>query len=107
MVDYQQLGNTGVFVSRICFGAMTLGGSGSIYQVIGGLPQAEADKLIVCWFSVKWREGAHPFRCPSRGWRAGLRSVSTSGWRVILGYPEESKTARYSNAILRQRCFEA
>jgi aryl-alcohol dehydrogenase-like predicted oxidoreductase len=45
-VDYQQLGNTGVFVSRICFGAMTFGGSGSIFQVIGGLQQGEADKLV-------------------------------------------------------------
>ncbi|HEY6392274.1 MAG TPA: aldo/keto reductase [Bryobacteraceae bacterium] len=46
IVDYQQLGNTGVFVSRICLGAMTFGGSGSIYQVIGGLPQSDADKLV-------------------------------------------------------------
>jgi aryl-alcohol dehydrogenase-like predicted oxidoreductase len=27
-MDYQLLGNTGVFVSRICLGAMTFGGSG-------------------------------------------------------------------------------
>ena len=45
-MDYQQLGNTGVFVSRLCLGAMTFGGSGSIYQVIGGLQQADADKLV-------------------------------------------------------------
>jgi aryl-alcohol dehydrogenase-like predicted oxidoreductase len=45
-VQYQQLGNTGVFVSRICLGAMTFGGSGSIFQVIGGLPQADADTLV-------------------------------------------------------------
>src|SRR5258708_27691039 len=25
---------------------MTFGGSGSVYQVIGGLPQSEADKLV-------------------------------------------------------------
>src|SRR5258708_37962283 len=46
IMDYRQLGNTGVFVSRICFGAMTFGGSGSIYQVIGGLPQWDADQLV-------------------------------------------------------------
>jgi aryl-alcohol dehydrogenase-like predicted oxidoreductase len=45
-VQYQQLGNTGVFVSRICLGAMTFGGSGTIFQVIGGLPQPDVDKLV-------------------------------------------------------------
>jgi aryl-alcohol dehydrogenase-like predicted oxidoreductase len=45
-VQYQQLGNTGVFVSRLCFGAMTFGGSGSIFQVIGGLPQPEVDAIV-------------------------------------------------------------
>ena len=45
-MQYQQLGNTGVFVSRLCFGAMTFGGSGSIFQVIGGLPQPEVDAIV-------------------------------------------------------------
>ena len=45
-MQYQQLGNTGVFVSRICFGAMTFGGSGTIFQTIGGLPQQDVDKLM-------------------------------------------------------------
>jgi aryl-alcohol dehydrogenase-like predicted oxidoreductase len=43
---YSQLGNTGTFVSRICFGTMTFGGSGTIYQAIGGLTQENADALI-------------------------------------------------------------
>jgi aryl-alcohol dehydrogenase-like predicted oxidoreductase len=34
-MQYQQLGDTGVFVSRLCFGAMTFGGSGTIYEMIG------------------------------------------------------------------------
>jgi aryl-alcohol dehydrogenase-like predicted oxidoreductase len=46
VVQYQQLGNTGVFVSRICLGAMTFGGAGSIFSVIGGLAQPEVDKLV-------------------------------------------------------------
>ncbi|HEV2688682.1 MAG TPA: aldo/keto reductase [Bryobacteraceae bacterium] len=45
-MQYQQLGNTGVFVSRICLGAMTFGGAGSIFSVIGGLQQPEVDKLV-------------------------------------------------------------
>jgi aryl-alcohol dehydrogenase-like predicted oxidoreductase len=43
---YSQLGNTGTFVSRICFGTMTFGGSGTIYQAIGGLTQENADALV-------------------------------------------------------------
>src|SRR5579864_2311975 len=46
IVQYQQLGNTGVFVSRLCFGAMTFGGAGGIFQAIGGLPQHDVDTLV-------------------------------------------------------------
>ena len=46
-MQYQQLGSTGVFVSRLCFGAMTFGGaSGSLYEMIGALKQKDADSLI-------------------------------------------------------------
>src|SRR5271165_6092500 len=43
---YSQLGNTGTFVSRICFGTMTFGGAGTIYSAIGGLTQEQASALI-------------------------------------------------------------
>jgi aryl-alcohol dehydrogenase-like predicted oxidoreductase len=43
---YSQLGNTGTFVSRLCFGTMTFGGSGTIYAAIGGLTQEEASALV-------------------------------------------------------------
>ncbi len=46
-MQYQQLGNTGVFVSRLCLGAMTFGGGNtSIWQAIGALPQQETDTLV-------------------------------------------------------------
>src|SRR5437764_955920 len=45
-MQYQQLGNTGVFVSKLCLGTMTFGGTGTIFQVIGGLPQHDADTLV-------------------------------------------------------------
>jgi aryl-alcohol dehydrogenase-like predicted oxidoreductase len=46
-MQYQQLGNTGVFVSRLCMGAMTFGGAGSaLFEVIGGLGQTESDALV-------------------------------------------------------------
>ena len=43
---YSQLGNTGTFVSRLCFGTMTFGGVGTIYKAIGGLTQENADALV-------------------------------------------------------------
>lgn len=45
-MQFQHLGNTGVFVSRICFGAMTFGGADTIYGIIGGLGQQDADALV-------------------------------------------------------------
>lgn len=43
---YSQLGNTGVFVSRICFGTMTFGGTGTIYAAMGALDQPAADRMV-------------------------------------------------------------
>ena len=45
-MQYQQLGNTGVFVSRLCLGTMTFGGIGTMFEAIGGLPQKDADALV-------------------------------------------------------------
>jgi aryl-alcohol dehydrogenase-like predicted oxidoreductase len=45
-MKYNQLGNTGMFVSEICLGAMTFGGSGGIWQAIGALQQKEVTGLI-------------------------------------------------------------
>jgi len=45
-VQYHQLGNTGVFVSRLCMGAMTFGGAEGIFKAIGGLPQHDVDALV-------------------------------------------------------------
>jgi aryl-alcohol dehydrogenase-like predicted oxidoreductase len=45
-MQYQQLGNTGVFVSRLCLGAMTFGGKGTMFEAIGALEQKETDELV-------------------------------------------------------------
>ncbi len=45
-MQYSQLGNTGLFVSRLCLGTMTFGGKGSLFGVIGGLDQKESDTLV-------------------------------------------------------------
>jgi aryl-alcohol dehydrogenase-like predicted oxidoreductase len=45
-MEYLQLGNTGVFISRVCLGAMTFGGVGGIFEMIGGLRQHDVDALV-------------------------------------------------------------
>jgi aryl-alcohol dehydrogenase-like predicted oxidoreductase len=45
-MQFRQLGNTGVFVSRLCMGAMTFGGGVGLYEAIGGTNQAETDELV-------------------------------------------------------------
>ncbi|MBX3446923.1 MAG: aldo/keto reductase [Parvibaculaceae bacterium] len=45
-MQYAQLGHTGTYVSRLCLGTMTFGGKGSLFSVMGGLDQKEADQLV-------------------------------------------------------------
>ena len=41
-----RLGRTGLFVSELCLGTMTFGGTGGQWQQIGGLEQGDADQLL-------------------------------------------------------------
>src|ERR1700682_6298224 len=45
-MKYRQLADTGVFVSELCLGTMTFGGSGQIWQMIGGLDQAASSAIV-------------------------------------------------------------
>ena len=45
-MQYQQLGDTGVFVSRLCLGAMTFGSGAGLYEVIAGMNQTETDEMV-------------------------------------------------------------
>ena len=42
----RKLGDSGMFVSALCFGAMTFGGTDGIWGEVGRLGQAEADALV-------------------------------------------------------------
>jgi aryl-alcohol dehydrogenase-like predicted oxidoreductase len=44
-MHYRLFGRTGLYVSELCFGAMTFGGKG-FYEPIGKTAQAEADELV-------------------------------------------------------------
>ena len=43
---YNKLGRTGLFVSELCLGTMTFGGTGEVWSKIGTLQQDEADGLV-------------------------------------------------------------
>jgi len=43
---YNQLGRTGMFVSELCLGTMTFGGSGEMWSKIGDLQQAAVDDIV-------------------------------------------------------------
>ncbi len=43
---YHVLGRTGLFVSELCLGTMTFGGSDSFWAVLGALPQSDAERLV-------------------------------------------------------------
>ena len=43
---YNPLGRTGLFVSELCLGTMTFGGTGSMWSKIGGLSQDDSERLV-------------------------------------------------------------
>jgi len=45
-MEYATLGNTGLLVSKLCFGTMTFGDGRGIFKAISGVGQAGADELI-------------------------------------------------------------
>ena len=44
-MNYRKFGNTGLWVSELCMGAMTFGGTG-VFEAIGALGQEDASKLV-------------------------------------------------------------
>ena len=45
-MQYKQLGNTGLIVSRLCLGTMTFSDGSGVYEHIGNVDQAGADALV-------------------------------------------------------------
>src|ERR1700677_4466148 len=45
-MEYATLGNTGLLVSKLCFGTMTSGDGRGIFKAIGSVGQAGADELV-------------------------------------------------------------
>ncbi len=51
-MEYKPLGNTGLLVSRLCLGTMTMGSGEGVYAHIGNVGQTDADKLIQASFDA-------------------------------------------------------
>src|SRR5258708_13500673 len=45
-MEYKTLGNTGLLVSRLCFGTMTFGDGRGLFKAISAVGQAGADELV-------------------------------------------------------------
>ena len=45
-MEYATLGNTGLLVSKLCFGTMTFGNGIGLFKGMGAVGQAEADELV-------------------------------------------------------------
>src|SRR5580692_8772111 len=45
-MEYATLGNTGLLVSKLCFGTMTFGDGRGLFKAISGVGQAEAEELV-------------------------------------------------------------
>jgi aryl-alcohol dehydrogenase-like predicted oxidoreductase len=45
-MEYATLGNTGLLVSKLCFGTMTFGDGRGLFKGISAVGQAEADELV-------------------------------------------------------------
>src|SRR5580692_11432314 len=45
-MEYATLGNTGLVVSRLCFGTMTFGDGKGLFKSISAVGQAGADELV-------------------------------------------------------------
>lgn len=58
---YNKLGSTGLFVSELCFGTMTFGGSG-LYSNVGKVQQAETDALLARAFDAGSTASIPPIR---------------------------------------------
>ena len=45
-MEYATLGNTGLLVSKLCFGTMTFGDGRGLFKGMGAVGQADADELV-------------------------------------------------------------
>ena len=91
-MKYNQLGNTGLFVSEICLGTMTFGGGG-FWKVVGDLDQKNATALV------------------SRSLEAGVNFIDTADVysegqsETITGQSLKDIGLKRSDIVLATKCY--
>lgn len=91
-MKYNQLGNTGMFVSEICLGTMTFGGDG-FWKVVGELDQKNATGIV------------------SRALEAGVNFIDTADVysegqsEVITGEALKDIGVKRSDVVLATKCY--
>jgi aryl-alcohol dehydrogenase-like predicted oxidoreductase len=91
-MKYNQLGNTGLFVSEVCLGAMTFGGQG-MFKVVGEVDQKGATGMI------------------ARSLEAGVNFIDTAdvysmgNSEKLIGQALKDVGARRSDVVIATKCF--
>jgi aryl-alcohol dehydrogenase-like predicted oxidoreductase len=91
-MKYNQLGNTGMFVSEICLGTMTFGGGG-FWKVVGELDQKNATGLV------------------SRSLEAGVNFIDTADVysegqsETITGQALQDIGVKRSDVVIATKCY--
>jgi aryl-alcohol dehydrogenase-like predicted oxidoreductase len=89
---YNQLGNTGLFVSEICLGAMTFGGQG-FWKVVGALDQGAVTGLV------------------TRSLEAGVNFIDTADVysegrsETLLGQALKDSGVKRSDVVIATKCY--
>ncbi|HUB85008.1 MAG TPA: aldo/keto reductase [Rhizomicrobium sp.] len=92
-MKYNQLGNTGLFVSEICLGTMTFGGQGGIWEFVGALQQKDASTLV------------------SRSLEAGVNFIDTADIysfgisEKLTGQAIKDAGIKRSDVVLATKCY--
>jgi aryl-alcohol dehydrogenase-like predicted oxidoreductase len=92
-LKYNQLGNTGLFVSEICLGTMTFGGNDGIWAAIGDLDQKAASDII-----KRSLESGVNFIDTADVYSAGLSEKMTGQALKDLG-------VKRSDVVLATKCY--
>jgi aryl-alcohol dehydrogenase-like predicted oxidoreductase len=91
-MKYNQLGNTGMFVSEICLGAMTFGGQG-FWRVVGELDQAATTGIV------------------ARALEAGVNFIDTADVysegrsEELVGQALRDAGVRRSDVVIATKCY--
>jgi aryl-alcohol dehydrogenase-like predicted oxidoreductase len=92
-MKYNQLGNTGLFVSEICLGTMTFGGGAGFWKVVGELDQKNATAIV------------------SRSFEAGVNFIDTADVysegqsETITGQSLKDIGVKRSDVVLATKCY--